>query len=482
MRAPALAPVHTASPARDARPGRLRRLPPELVLLTFLALATRMAAITHPRATVFDEVYFREFALRYREGSYFFDIHPPLGKLLLAGWGRLVGASGPSSTADPEVALRILPALAGTALIAVFYMFLRQIGASRRVATLGGALLLLDNAVLLESRLILLDSMLLLFGLGAVTMYLAAMRHTGRAHWGLLAGAATLAGMAAATKWTGLTAIGLIGLAWLARSIRARVGWRRAAGQGAILCLVPLVVYAGVFAVHFRLLTSTGPGDAFMSTRFQSTLTGSATYDPTAEMGFVDRFVELNKRMHSADTSLNTATHPYSSSWTSWPLLKRPIYYWTDGGRADGEQSHIYLQGNPAIWWGVIAGALILAFGWLRRPEPFARLRPAFALLAVAWAANYLPFAAIERPMFLYHYLFAFMFALAAVVLGVGVLAGWMTDDEQGFSFSSRGSARLYWGIIAVAAGGFLFFAPLSYGLPLSGSGLDHRLWLDSWR
>ena len=67
-------------------------MPPELVVLTFLAAVTRLAAITHPRAIVFDEVYFRDAALRYLHGSYYFDLHPPLGKLLLAGWARLFGS------------------------------------------------------------------------------------------------------------------------------------------------------------------------------------------------------------------------------------------------------------------------------------------------------------------------------------------------------------------------------------------------------
>jgi dolichyl-phosphate-mannose-protein mannosyltransferase len=449
---------------------------PELVWLIFLAAVTRLAAITHPRAIVFDEVYFRDSALRYLDGSYYFDLHPPLGKLLLAGWAKLVGVTATAQSTDPAVALRVLPALAGTALVAVFYLLLRELTASRRVATFGAALLLLDNAILVESRLILVDSMLLLFGIGALTCYLASRRVTGRVHWVLLTASAVLAGMAASTKLTGLTALGVIGLGWLVQTVRHRVSWRRALLQAGVLLLVPAFVYVSVFAIHFQLLPYSGSGDAFMSQRFQSTLVGNPSYKPGAAMSFLDRFIELNKAMHSYEISLNNSHHPYSSSWVSWPFMTRPVYYWTS------VKEYIYLQGNPVIWWGLLVGVVVVAIGWMRHPELFEKHRGSMALLGLAWVANFLPFATIVRPMFLYHYFFAFMFCIAAVSIGLGLLAGWMTDGENAWQFPSRRSAVLYWGILAVAVAGFLFFAPISYGLPLSDSGLSARIWLDSWR
>ncbi len=460
----------------DRETRRRRNVPPELLVLTFLAAITRLAAITHPRAIVFDEVYFRDAALRYLRGSYYFDLHPPLGKLLLAGWAKLFGVSATAQSTDPVVILRLLPALAGTALVSVFYLLLRELTASRRVATFGAALLLLDNAILVESRFILIDSMLLLFGIGALTCYLAARRRTGRAHWILLTSSAVLAGMAASTKLTGLTALGLIGLVWFAQTVRQRVSWRLALPQAAILVLVPALLYVSVFAIHFQLLLNSGPGDEFMSQQFQSTLVGNVHYDPAARMSFIDKFIELNKAMHSYELSLDSSHHPYSSSWVTWPVLKRPVYYWA------GPKEYIYLQGNPIIWWGLLVGAVVVALGWLRRPDLFQRHHGPMALLGVAWAANFLPFATIVRPMFLYHYFFALIFSIAAVSIGLGLLAGWMTDGETLWRFPSRRSAALYGGILAVALAAFIFFAPISYGLPLSDGGLSARIWLNSWR
>jgi dolichyl-phosphate-mannose--protein O-mannosyl transferase len=36
--------------------------------------------------------------------------------------------------------------------------------------------------------------------------------------------------------------------------------------------------------------------------------------------------------------------------------------------------------------------------------------------------------------------------------------------------------------LLAAAIMGFIFFAPFTYGLHLSKSGLDAHFWLDSWR
>ena len=471
--------VRSATTPEPAVRRRRIAVPVEVAVLAVLAAVTRLAGVTSPNAIVFDEVYFREYALRYFTGSYYFDLHPPLGKLLLAGWAALWGIRAAPDSTDPAVALRVLPALAGTALVVVVYQLLRELSASRKIATFAAALVLLDNAILVESRLILVDSMLLLFGIGAITCWLAANRSEGRRHWVLLAASGALAGMAVSTKWTGLACLGVIGVLWLVRTLRGRAGWRLSIGRLAVLTVVPALVYLSVFAIHFALLPHSGPGDAYMSQRFQSTLVGNTTYDPNADVPFVEKFVELNQAIPTYENSLNASVHPYSSGWLSWPLMKRPVYYWNGAGADPGTQRYVYLQGNPMIWWGLLAGVAVVALAWIRRPERFAPVAGAMATLGLAWAANFLPFATIVRPMFLYHYFFALIFCAAAVSIGIGKLAGW---DGPGWTFPGRGSPALYAGLLAVVAFGFVFFLPISYGLSLSDAGLTDRLWLSTWR
>ncbi len=476
---------HEAPSTIGERLRGLRRIPIELAILAFLAAVTRFASLSNPRAIVFDEVYFRAYSLNYKAGTFYFDVHPPLGKLLLGAWAAITGVDATAANTDPAVAMRILPAFCGTLLIIVVYILLRQLTSSRRVATLGAGLLLLDNALLVESRFTLMDSMLLLFGMSAVTVALAARKRTGNAYWLLLGASAFLAGCTMATKVSGLTALGLIGLLWLADVVRERRSWRPVLGQLAVLALVPLTVYVMAFAVHFAFLQKSGGFfDDYMPMEFKATLVGNTNYSPDAKRSFPQKFIDLNEAMQNGQTSLGNGggSHPYASKWTSWPIMKRGIYLYLETA-PNGKSRYIYTLGNPAVWWGTLLGALFVAGGLIFKRRRFSPYKWPLIFLGIGWAANYLPFALIDRPMFLYHYFFGLIFSVAFVSVGIGVLTGWINeDDDKPWTFPSRISAGGYWAVLTVALLTFLYFAPLTFGLPLSPEGLESRMWLDSWR
>ena len=458
-----------------------RRWYPELIGLIVAAIITRFTTLFSPDAVVFDEVYFKAFAAHYFDGHYYFDIHPPLGKLLLAGFAHLIGLQPNVMLNGTAVGMRMLPALAGVLLVPVMWGILRRLGASRPFAFLGAFLILLDNAILVESRFILMDSMLLLFGLSAVYFYLVARKSKTGLAWLWLFLAALFAGAAVSTKWTGLNALAIIGLVWLWDQRGRTVPIPRRLGELAILILVPLALYISVFWLHFNLLPKSGDGDAFMTTQFQATLVGNPNYNPAAHMSFFEKFVELNEEMYRASATL-TATHPYGSRWYTWPLEVRSVYYWEGAVLANGQQGNIYLLGNPAIWWGVwVAIVFGLSYVWIVGHK----LRPAtitaLALSATAYLINYVPFIGVTRVMFLYHYFFAFFFSIIFAVMLWNDLASDKSDkvDRQ---FTRRSHVLIFGGILVLVAICFIYFAPLTYGTPLSPSGLQARMWLHSWR
>lgn len=414
------------------------------IILTLLVvgIVTHALWFGNPNSAVFDEVHFGKFLSAYFTHQYYFDIHPPLGKLILAGWGWLWGYQPGFSFASigevyPDrlyMALRFLPTLAGALLPLVIYGVARRLKLSRPAAALAGILVGLDNALLVQSRLILLDPFLLLFGFGALWCYL---RWREGGYWALLPLAGTLGSMAVSIKWTGATFLALI----IILELRRMWSLKRIAS----LILLPAAVYFLAFATHFAFLTKPGSGDAFMHTNFQSE-------------SVVQKTIELNAEMYRSNQRL-TATHPYSSAWYMWPFMERPIFYWVQG------TERIYLLGNPLVWWMSSVAVLVALINILL--SKFRNMPTELLIMTGAWLMNILPFIGVTRVMFLYHYFTALIWAI--------LILAYLVDR-------SRHKKRIVLGISCAALAMFIFFAPLSYGLPLSDAAYNARVWFTSWR
>ncbi len=447
-----------------------------ILILLAASVCTHFAFFGHPNQVVFDEVHFGKFASAYYTHQYYFDIHPPLGKLLIAGFGKLFNFHPEYSFANigqafPDhayLALRFLPTLAGTLLPLVIFLLALELGIKSRYAFFAGMLVVLDNALLTQSRYMLLDMFLLDFGFGGLWLYLK-YRNQGRIQYLVWAG--ILFGLSASIKWTGIAFLGLAGVIELC-SVVKHFTMTRLIRAALYLVVIPIVVYFSVFLIHFSLLTKTGEGDAFMTPQFRATLQGSADSQNPAivPLNAWQKFIELNKEMYTANKTL-TATHPYGSKWYTWPLMLRPIYYWNGPGDAQPTsiehpptERKIYLIGNPLVWWGSTIAMLYLLLSLSDRAT---RRDKVVYMLLGGYIINFLPFIGISRVMFLYHYLAGLLFAILmfAYVLDKAVL-----------------NKKVVVGLLAAAVALFIFFAPLSYGLQLNGFQFSHRMWLNSWR
>ena len=430
-----------------------------IIVLLLASIAVHFAFYGSPKQTVFDEVHFGKFASGYFTREYFFDIHPPLGKLLVSGAGYLVGfqpgfsfgSIGDRFPDNTYLALRLLPTLAGTLLPLIIYLLVMELGMSRKAAFAAGMLIVLENALLVQSKFILLDAFLLLFGFLAWLMY-AKYRHRQKLY--LLVLAAACAGLAVSVKWTGATFLLII----LVLEIKRWRNWF-------VLLIVPFAIYYALFTIHFSLLTKPGPGDAFMSQQFQE-----------GKLSAFDKFIELNKVMYTANAGL-TATHPYSSKWYSWPFMTRGIYYW-NGSSTGTEQARIYLVGNPVIWWASTFAIIYVIMSSVTIRNKF------LILLSGAYLVNMLPFIGIARALFLYHYFIGLIVAIIALVY----LIDQLPSLRQGFGgLSALNNLKVYkktavfGGLILISLISFLYFAPLSYGRPLTNSEFQARMWLKSW-
>lgn len=428
-----------------------------LLLLAAVTAWLHFFRLSEPPSVVFDEVHFGRFVSAYSSGEYFFDIHPPHAKLLVAGAAALGGYRGTQDfavihrriTEVSPAMLRCVPALAGSLVPLLAFALLSQLGARPFAAFLGGLALALDNGLLIQTRILALDGVLLAATLGALCCYLAALTSPRAGRRALLAlSSGALAGLAAGSKFTGLAALVLVGVcglgAWLRDRRAARL--RALAGDAVLVSAAALAVYAAGWALHFALLPLPGPGDVWGA--------------PTGH--WLSDTISVHRRMLGANANLQ-AGHPYASPWWSWPFMRRPVSYWSEDNR------HLFFLGNPIVWWGsTLALLLALLLALVSRPL-LAVTRLEIRGEARAWpqqmwiplcgfAVAFAPLAGVARILFLYHYLMPLVFAVCASALWLDHV-GW---TRSGGWNDQRRSVRL---AIAALLVGFAAICPftLSY-------------------
>ncbi|CAO3571689.1 unnamed protein product [Mortierella alpina] len=268
----------------------------------FLALVVRLWHIGYPTSVVFDEVHFGGFASKYIRGRFFMDVHPPLAKMLIALTGWLFGLNPSFDFKEigmdylepkvPYVAMRMLGALMGVAVVPMAFYTIKNSGHSLHASILAAVLVLFENSIVTQSRLILLDSPLIFFT--AFTALAWTNFHNQRKYpfsddwyiWLFLTGLGL--GLAGSVKWVGLFIIATVGtstinqlwILWGDLRVTTRVWMNHFAARAVCLIAVPLVVYMFMFEIHFLLLGSSGDGDGFMSAPFQMTLGHSLQDSP----------------------------------------------------------------------------------------------------------------------------------------------------------------------------------------------------------
>jgi dolichyl-phosphate-mannose-protein mannosyltransferase len=423
-----------------------------LAALLVLSAALHLFRLSEPRRVVFDEVHFGGFISAYTgDGRYFFDIHPPHAKLLITAVAAVGGYRGDQSFGElnqriTEVSpalLRLAPALAGTIVPLLLFVWMRQLGASTAAALLAGLAALLDNGLLVQTRIIALDGFLVAATFGALCSTLAALRADDRLRGTAFAGlAGLLAGLAAGTKFTGLVALALVGLILAADLLRRPSVQRLRTTASLTVWLLSgaLSVYAAGWWVHFALLPEAGPGYAF------GVPTGSLLLDT----------VELHRQMLASNYGITTP-HPSASPWWSWPLMLRSVFYWGEGNAL------IYFLGNPVLWWGATIGLLLtsgnlillritnLRTAGTDRPSP-----PGLWIPYAGYLISFGPLMGIPRPLFLYHYLVPLLFATCTVLLWLDHV-GW---TRSGSWRRQRVSVHVVGAALVL---GFLAISPLSF-------------------
>ena len=430
-------------------------------LFIFLAsLTLRLWDLDHFPYPVFDELHFPKFAEGYLVGKPPNDGHPPLGKYLIALGILLFGHN--------EIGDRIASAVIGACIPLLVIGLVYLLTSQYVLAILAGILTFADGLLLVESRYGLLNVFLVAIGLASQIFLLAGLRRSLRSRLVMFSLSGVMLGFCAGVKWNGagfwlMTWI-LIAIALVAKILVVRFSPKITDKLGILTDLGALPWYQ--YLVCFIVL----PATAYIAQWTPHVMMVLKTFAPNAKgwewlQAFSKHLIISNQYIYLWNTSASSVgspehpIHPYCSSALSWPLSMRPVCYYY---HPDGEiWEAVYALGNPILWWLSTLAIIAIAFWSL------VKIRPEFIYLSVGYAANYLPWLAVKRCLFIYHYMSSSVFSFMALALVTSFL--YQKKQIWGKSIAVM--------MITIIFSAQIFFMPIWLGLPLSPQALYQRMW-----
>jgi dolichyl-phosphate-mannose--protein O-mannosyl transferase len=430
-----------------------------LAFVTLTGGFLRFWHLTVPGRIVFDEVYYAQDACVFVKSpsvcgiaSPLSEEHPLLAKWLIAGGIKIFGYT--------PFGWRVMPALAGTAGIALTYLLARRLLRSRPGALLASGLLAVDGMHLVLSRTAMLDVFVATFAVATILFVVLDRDRTRRSGERLrdrpwLATAGVAGGAAAASKWSGipflLMAIVLV-LVW----DRAATRERGEAGRWVAVRadLAPVTVWLVALPIVVYVLS------------FAGRLDGKVLAPPWDHGSWAWAFLRRQGHILSFHAGL-TQSHTYGSPAWSWPLLKRPVVFAFDV--AGGEIREILAIGNPVVWWVGSVCVVMCAVRWARRRR---WTQPEGTILAgvVAGYVWWLPVTSVRSFSFIFYFLPAIPFLCLAMA---------QVAQRTWSRVSGRAVAA---GVAAAAIAWLVFFLPVLTFRPLQPDAWNTRIWFSDCR
>lgn len=487
--------------------------------------------------TYFDEIYHARTAYEFIHGMSVYEwTHPPLGKVFISAGIKIFGMT--------PFGWRFAGTVFGVLMVAVIYLFAHRVLKHKWLALAACLLFTFDFMHFAQTRIATIDTYVTFF---IMLMYYYMYKYSDNNFYDVplkktfipLGISGIFFGFAVASKWTGLYAGAGLAIIFFktlydryceykkakrnvsskTSGIRNRMIKEKFAENSlktllfccVMFIAVPALIYALSYIPYMKIV-----GGNIINTIFKNA---------------GDMLTYHGKTVVSS-------THPYSSYWYEWPVMYRPIWYFSntlDNGLKQG----ISAFGNPAVWWvGIPATAYTLAlaiiiplrnknyYGRNKRfyascyiavfalftviaaytgssNEKYARFLPCMLLysvvfvgvflavlanekhlknissgtasfLAIGYFANLLPWTLVLRTTYIYHYFPCIAFLVLMICNSIKTIY----DNTQ----KKRTVIMITAGYVAVSLILFALFYPVLSGYPV---GMDFAKtwlkWFKSW-
>lgn len=416
---------------------------------------------SYMNGTYFDEIYHARTGYEFSEGLNTYEwTHPPLGKVFIM-LGILIFGMVPFGW-------RIAGTIFGIMMLPCIYIFAKKLFSKTWIATVTMLFFAFDFMHFAQTRIATIDVFVTLF---IILMYYFMYLYINRSYYDrkfikvmcplILSGIAM--GFGIASKWTGCYAACGLAVIFFAdlwkryKEYRYAVSIPEGKTNGIkhqtvikefpkrtkqtilICCLFFVVVPAIIYVLSYIPFVSSSGNN------------------------LIERVIENQKNMYNYHSDL-VSEHPFSSRWYQWPIMTRPIWYYSYKV-TDTISEGISSFGNPLIWWAGIPAFFYMVYLSIRKNDRKA------GFLIIAYLAEYLPWVLVSRTTYIYHYFPSVPFVILMLAYSFKKFAG---NNKK-----RRYAVFAYTALVILA---FVMFYPALSGYPVDRNYVITWLrWFDSW-
>lgn len=411
--------------------------------------------------TYFDEIYHARTAWEFTQGLHTYEwTHPPLGKIFIMIGILLFGMV--------PFGWRIAGTVFGIIMLPCIYIFAKKLFSKTWIATVAMLLFAFDFMHFAQTRIATIDVFVTLF---IILMYYFMYLYINRSYYDRkfskvllplgLSGVAM--GFGVASKWTGAYAGCGLAIIFFCDLFRRYREYRYAKeNQGGktngiahdtvikefpkrtkqtilFCCVFFVIIPATIYLLSYIPFVSNN-GDTLIGRALQN---------------------QVSMYNYHADL---VSTHPYSSNWYQWPLITRPIWYYSYQV-TDTISEGISSFGNPLVWWAGIPAFLYLLYISVKDCDKKAMF------LGLGYLSQYLPWFFVTRTTYIYHYFPSVPFVVLMVCYAIKKIVG-----------KSRKKRYIVYGYTAAVILAFVLFYPVLSGYPIDKNfAITWLRWFDSW-
>lgn len=416
---------------------------------------------TNLNGTYFDEIYHARTAYEMINNLYCYEnTHPPLGKIFIA-IGVLIFGMCPFGW-------RFMGTLFGVLMLPVIYNFAKKFFKETWISIVTTLLFAFDFMHFVQTRIATIDVFVTLFiMLSYYFMYCytqLSFYDTSLKKTFIPLGLCGVAmGFSWASKWTGIySSVGLCIIFFVQMYKRFReyqyankningstdgISHKYISDNFAKLFIKTI----GFCCIFFVLI----PGIIY--------LLSYIPFNDGTDRGFITKVIEAQKTMFNYHSALN-GTHPYGSKWYQWPIMYRPMWYYS-GITVDNLREGISAFGNPLVWWAGIPAAAYMIYLIVKEKDKKA------AFLVIGYLSQYAPWFIVTRVVFIYHYFTSVPFI--TVMLGYSFFK--LVQQKPKLK-------KMVFVYTALAIGLFIMFYPVLSGYPITVDYANKFLkWFSTW-